>query len=181
MARKPKAFAEAGYSETDLIEAFRPGTAVKKHKGAISKVPSTSALGYMNTPKSLVRHQARLDAGVGLKDMHNPKAKPSRAYKGVPFVRTYDVAHERPSHQGVDSCANRNSYHNFAHQMSELGISNQLRGMRDYYYVQPRHSLTSTGPRRVLITDTERKRRRVSPKVKTIIKIIHEKEKPVIT
>lgn len=47
--------------------------------------------------------------------------------------------------------------------------------MRDYYYVQPRHSITCNGPRRCLITETERKRRKLSPKVKTIIKYVHEK------
>lgn len=124
VARKAKEFAEDGYSVTDLVEAYRPGTAVKKHKGAISKVSSPGALGYMRTPKSLVRHKQRLAAGVGLKDVFSPKSRAARAHRGVPLVRTFDVAHERPSHQGIDSCCNMNSYHNFSHQMSELGISN---------------------------------------------------------
>ena len=174
LVAKKKRFAEDTVSEVEILERYRPGTAVKKHKGAISSVRSS-----VMSPDSMKKYQRRLDAGFGIKDMMRPNAKIQRAYRGVPFMRTFNCAHERPSHQLKDSCCNLNSYHNFSHQMTELGITNALRGKRDFFYVQPRHEIAATErPKRLWITEQRRRRssssRSPQVKIKKIIKYVHE-------
>jgi hypothetical protein len=58
------------------------------------------------------------------------------ATHGVPVIRKFDVAVSRPSHQIVDSCNRHGSFHALSHRMQELGITNQMRGSRDWYYVR---------------------------------------------